>query len=137
MLTATHTKVIDDITYTTKTFPATEALVLLPSLITLVGDQLIAIMMSADSDEALEKLLANPEVISAAVTSIARNASKVDGGWLLLRDLLRHTKADKVRIGENTVEGSVHEHFNSHFTGRYMHLINVCIWVAQVSFSEP
>jgi hypothetical protein len=52
----------------------------------------------------------------------------------LLKDLLETTNADKVRIGEAEAPGSVVVHFDTHFQGRYLHLLKVAMWVGQVNF---
>ena len=129
----THTTTIDGIQYTTKTFPAAEGLQLLPRLISLLGEQVLSLFIAGRHD--IEHLAETPEVLAAMLARIADNAK--DGGLLVFRDLLRYTEADKVSIGDTQVPGSVFEHFDEHFAGRYGHLLKVCLWVARVSFSEP
>lgn len=135
-LVSEHTTVIAGKVYTTKTFPASQGLVLLPKLIQLLGENLIALFFAA-SGEALDSLLENPEVISKAILTAARNADEVEGGWNILRDLLRFTRCDKVKIGDVEVEASLFDHFDDHFTGDYGLLIQVAMWAAQVSFVRP
>lgn len=128
---------IDGISYTTRTFPASEGLVLLPRLINLIGEKAGALFFGASSAE-LASLTEDPQIVAALLAGIAKNAAEdKHGGWLIAKDLVRYTKADKIRIGDNDVPGSVYDHFDSHFAGRYDHLLNVCMWVAQASFSRP
>jgi hypothetical protein len=55
----------------------------------------------------------------------------------MAQEILRTTQADKVRISAAEVPGSVHEHFDTHFAGRYQHLLEVCVWALRVGFGAP
>lgn len=128
----TASKVIDGITYTTETLPATEGLRILPKLVDLVGENGLALLMGTTDDQK-DSLMANAEVTSSLMANVAARAAENDG-LLVLRDLMAKTRCDKIKIGDATIEGSVHENFDDHFAGRYLHLINVAIWVGRVSF---
>ena len=114
--------------------PATRGLEILPKLVDLVGEDGISLLM-ATTDEDQGALLANREVMAALVTNIASRAT--EGGLLVLKELLELTTCDKIKIGDNYIEGSVYKNFDDHFAGRYMHLINVAVWVGRVSFGRP
>ena len=129
-----QSEVIDGITYTTTTRPATRGLEILPKLVDLVGEDGITLLM-ATTDEDQNSLMANREIMAALVTGIASRAT--EGGLLVLRELLELTTCDKSKIGDNYIEGSVYKNFDDHFAGRYMHLINVAVWVGRVSFGRP
>lgn len=131
---AQHTKLIDGTTYTTRTLPATEGLRILPRLIALFGEPVLKLMFTAEGDER-GALLREPKVLAAVLHGMAENASETDG-LLAVKDLLKATTADKVRIGEAEVEESIHTHFDTHFAGRYTHLATVAMWVASVNFIE-
>lgn len=130
----TQSEVIDGITYTTRTMPATQGLMILPKLVNLVGENGLTLLMATSEDERAS-LMENKEVVAALITSIADRAS--DGGLLVLKELLELTTCNKIKIGDNEVEGSVLENFDDHFAGRYVHLITVAIWVGRVSFGQP
>ncbi len=131
--TKEHSKVINGITYTTKTLPASTGLVIVPRILALMGEKVAALMFAASDAEGL---LEDPKIRGAIFANLAKNAAETDG-LLVLRDLLETTKCDKVKIGDVEVEGSVRDHFDDHFQGRYMHLIEVALWVAQVNFLGP
>ena len=66
---------------------------------------------------------------------MAKRASESEvGGLLVVKDLLKSTTADKVRLGDAEIPGSVHEHFDIHFSANYQHLATVVMWVGQVNF---
>jgi hypothetical protein len=131
-----HTTVIDGIGYTTKTLPATEGLALLPRLIRLAGDKAMTLLMGVDSGD-VDALLSEGEVVAALLVGMAERASDDDDGWTIARQILKYTTADKVRIGEAEIPGSVAEHFDTHFAARYQHLLEVCVWAARVGFGGP
>ena len=128
-----HTHTLDGVTYTCTTFPAAEGLEILPRLLSLFGGRVVQLALQA-GEEGLEHMMSQPEVLSAIITEAAKAGADNPDGWSVLKDLLVHTTADKVRIGDNEIAGSVHAHFDSHFTGRLMHLIKVSVWVATKSF---
>jgi hypothetical protein len=130
-----HSKTIDGITYTTRTLPASKGLVILPKLTGLFGEALMGLFFATDEEDR-EELLQNPQVIAAAITTIAEKAAASDG-LLVIRDLLTSTEADLVRVGEAEVPGSVFTHFDGHFSGRYRHLVEVAFWVGSVNFAGP
>lgn len=131
----THTKTIDGLAYTTRTLPATQGLVILPKIIALCGEALAGLFIATD-DQARRELLQDPAVVGRVIGTIAERAADSDG-LLVLRDLLASTECDKIQIGEAEVPGSVAEHFDSHFAGRYQHLVSVALWVAQCNFIAP
>ena len=130
--TIEHTKNIDGILYTTRTLPASDGLRILPKLLALFREPVLKLMFTANEDQRAE-LLNDPKIQAAILHGMAENAADTDG-LLVVRDLLKATKADKVRIGETKVEDSVHTHFDGHFAGRYGHLANVVMWVASINF---
>lgn len=130
-----HIKLIDGITYTTRTLPATTGLVILPKLIALFGEPVLKIMFSTDGEER-GALLSDPKIMAAVLHAMASNAADTDG-LLVIKDLFRATSADKVKIGTTEVDDSVYTHFDTHFAGRYMHLATVSMWVASCNFAAP
>lgn len=128
-------RTIGGITYTTKTLPASQGLVILPKLLALFGEALVGLFFATE-DETRDKLLEDPKVLAAIISSIAEKAAE-DNGLLVLKDLMASTTADKVRVGEAEVPASVHAHFDHHFAGRYRHLMEVALWVGQANFFAP
>lgn len=131
----THTQEIDGLVYETKTFPATEGLVLLPRLIALLGEQVFNLVF-ATNEEQMGGLMADPTVMGAIMVRIAERAAENDG-LLVCKDLLKYTTCDKVQIGDGVFPSSVHTHFDNHFAGNYGHLLKVCAWVARATFVNP
>jgi hypothetical protein len=128
-----HSTEIDGVPYTCTTFTATEGLEILPRLINLFGERVIQLTMMS-GPEKIGGLMGNSEVLAAIIAEASRSGADAEGGWTVLKDLLIKTRSTAVRIGENEVEGSVHQHFDSHFSGRLMHLVQVAVWVATKSF---
>jgi len=135
-MTIESTTVIDEITYTTKTLSASAGLVILPKLLALCGESVLKIFFAAGDEETRAALLAEPRVVAQILHGMATNAAETDG-LLVVQDLFINTTADKVRIGETEVEGSIATHFDTHFAGRYAHLAAVAMWVAQTNFIAP
>lgn len=123
---------IDGCSYETTSFTATEALVMLPKMVNLIGFNTLKLLLETTEDQR-EMLLSSPDIIAGIVSNIAAQTS--DGGLLVLKDLMAKTICQQVKIGEATGVGNVQKHFDSHFTGRLLHMVNVCIWVASVSFT--
>lgn len=131
----THTTDIDGKPYSCKTFPASEGLVLLPKLISLLGED-VANLVFATSDDQLEGLMENRKVLSAMMVKIAEKASE-DDGLLNLKELLKYTTCEKIKVGDAEISDSVYERFDTHFAGDYLHLFKVIGWVARASFANP
>jgi hypothetical protein len=130
-----HTTVIDGKTYTCKTFPATEGLVILPKLISVLGEAVTNLVFGVDDAE-LAEAMSNPKIIGAMLVKISERVSENDG-LLVLKELLAYTSCDQVKVGDAEINQSVYDRFDSHFAGDYMHLINVVSWVARASFGNP
>jgi hypothetical protein len=131
------TATIDGINYSTKTLPASEGLKLAPKLISLFGEDVLSLFAATSDDDKAERLLERPEVLGAVLTNMAERATDSDDGWLVLKELMRYTKSDRVRIGEVEGPGSVYDHFDTHFAGRYQHLLQVAMWAAMAGFGGP
>ena len=131
-----HTQEIDGITYTCRTFPASEAVKILPRLIALFGARVVQIAMQAGPDQ-LEHYMAQPEILAAIVTEAAKAGAEDPEGWIVLKDLMANVTADKIRIGTSEVPGSASTHCDVHLPGRLMRLVKVAVWVATKSFSVP
>lgn len=131
-----HTTIISGITYTTKTLPATEGLAMLPRIIRLAGEKAMTLLMGVQSSD-VDALLSEGEVMAALLVGMAERASDDQEGWGLARQVMRYTTADKVRIGDSEIPGSVFEHFDTHFAARYQHMFEVCVWAARVGFGGP
>lgn len=131
-----QSKEIDGVTYTTKTYPAIEGLELIRRLTELVSEEVLNLVIRSEDGE-LEALLADPAVLTAIVRNTMGRLGPGELG-ALCKDLVRHCTADKVAIGEAyALNKSVHEHFDTHFAGRYQHLLDVCVWCARVGFAKP
>jgi hypothetical protein len=130
-----YTEVIGGKTYRTKTLPATEGLLLLPRILSLLGEKVANVLLvSGDENQAL--LLDNPKVIAGVLMQIAERAAE-SGGLLAIKDTLRHTECDDVKVGDAVVKANVHERFDTHFAGDYRHLLEVFWWVARRNFIDP
>jgi len=149
-----HSTVIDGITYTTKTFPATPGLDLIQRLSAMVGPDLATVIFASDDDGTggildLLKSVAEPgdeedgsamlQAMALAAAAIGKAAERAQPGEFaaFAKALLSRTTADKVTIGDAEGPGIVATHFDDHFAGRYLHLLEVCIWVARVGFVRP
>lgn len=128
----THTKVIDDVAYTTKTLTATEGLILMPKLVALFGSDLLRLMLGRSNEERAA-IMAEPSTMAILLAAIAKNAA-VNDGLLVVKELLATTTTEHVRVGDTTVPGRVIDHFDSHFDQRYQHLFEVALWVASCNF---
>jgi hypothetical protein len=133
--TKNHSTVIDGITYTTTTLPASEGLKIMPKLVALLGDSLVGLIFATDEAER-DKLLEDPKVLGLLITSIARTAAE-DNGLLVLKDLLQATTCKAIQIGDAVAEGALATYFDDHFAGRYKHLVEVAMWVGRVNFFGP
>jgi len=131
----THESVIDDKTYFCKTFPASEGLILLPKMLSLLGEEVANLIFGLE-DADLDGLLEDAKIVTQMIIRISERAAETDG-LLVLRDLMRYTECDKVKVGDAEVRASVHERFDSHFAGDYGHLIRVAVWVGRASFANP
>jgi hypothetical protein len=130
-----HTRDFSGTTYTTRTLPASKGLIIMPKLMALFGEALVGLFFATD-EKARETLLEDPKILAAVIASIAEKAAETDG-LLVIKDLLIGTRADKVKVGDVEVEGSVHDHFDEHFSGRYRHLVEVAVWVGTCNFMAP
>jgi len=133
--TPKQSKSIDGITYTTQLFPTTDGLILMAKLGDLLGETGLAVVIGAATDPS-KSLAGEASLLAPMLGNIASRAAENDG-LLVIKDLLRYTKCDKIKIGSNEVTGSAYDHFDDHFQGRYMHLMRVAVWVARASFVGP
>jgi hypothetical protein len=132
--------------------PATEALVLLPKIVTLLGRDIATLLLQTASTPApadpdapadapavsmLAKLLSDPEVTVSMFCTVCTNAVEVGNGMLLLREILRRTTCKQVRVSNGVMELSVYDAFDEHFAGELSHLLRVAIHAARASFTKP
>lgn len=83
-------------------------------------------------------LASNPAVLSAIVVELAeRMVDSPDGLEEIAPRLCKHMRCDKIRVGNAFVKGDVFKHFDSHFAGRFYHLLHVCVWVIGINFIVP
>jgi tail assembly chaperone len=150
-----HTKVIDGITYRARTLPASDAAVLLPRLINVIGKRSMAVVLGAlfpalfpaeDGEErpgvdaALAALMASPEVVAALIGEASERMAADDRHGLeaLSKLLLKGVTADKVRIGAaQATNASVLDHYDTHFAGGMMHMLVLCTWIIGINFTKP
>lgn len=128
----TERAVIDGISYTAKTFPATVGITLMARLGKLVPRGSIWSEFLAVTPEQLPKLFANPLLALDGLLLAARSNPPEDFADLL-KDLLATTTCENVN--ETGVPGDLVAAFDVHFAGRYDHLWKVVVWAARVSFT--
>lgn len=132
---AEHRTTIDGVTYTTRTFPATEGLDLIQRLVRLLGPDAMRLVLELEDHEA-GAVLGEAAVVAAMVSGAASRAEPGEFASMA-KAVLKYTHADQVTIGDAVVAGSVATHFDTHFAARYQHLMEVCIWAARASFGTP
>lgn len=131
-----ESKVIDGVTYTTRVFPAAEALELVARLARMVDSKSWSAMLEVEVEE-LGDAVHNPVLVLDGLLSAASRVEPQEFP-ALARALLRRTTADKVRIGASEVPGGdLGKAFDEHFAGRLGHLFELLVWVAQVGFAGP
>lgn len=144
-VTETHTTVLEGLTYTAHTLPATRALNLLPKLALVLGAEGLELFMrlEAQASEAgtpeersdlRRALMGSPEVVAPLFAYACANADAAGGFSAVAREILQTTTCTGIKIGSNAIEAKVCDHFDDHFKGRLMHLFHVCVWAAQASF---
>lgn len=141
-LITTHSTTIDGVNYTTSTYPAMLGLELMGRMSRCVSASHLKLLVHEDMDgslsvEQLTSLLSDPATIAQIGLHVIQRAAEL-GDMKLARDLLAFTESpDGIQIGAAKAKGSVHEHFDDHFAGRYGHMLKVCIWAARVGFGAP
>lgn len=125
--------------YETQLMAASDALRLLPRIMRVFGAPLMQLLSASDGDT--EAALAQLGKGSAVIT-LAREISEVcaadPDALLVLRDVLRYTECDQVKLAGGTlVKASVYENFDTHFAGAYGELMAVAVQAAQASFVKP
>ena len=156
---ATHTKVIDGVTYQTTTFGAIAGCELIRRLALMVSSDAIEMLIAApdqqievetedgeDGEDGESKtvtvpgwvgVLSSPAFLMRLVTGAAEGSSEGDLSELL-QLLLRKTTATPLQIGAaQGATGNVADHFDTHFAGRYMHMLEVAGWVLRLGFAVP
>ena len=131
----THHTTIDGVTYSAKTLPATQGLIVMPKLLAIFGEVLLKIVFAVDDDER-DELIRDPATIAAFLGRMALNAAETNG-LLVVKELFEGVEADKVKVGEVDVPGPVLAHFDNHFSARYGHLFQVAAWLAVLNFLGP
>lgn len=134
-----HKTTINGTAYKCKTFPASEGLVILPKIISLVGDKVTNLMFGV-GDEGIESLMEDKKVMMQIMVNIAERAEQNDG-LLVLRDLMKYTTftetfTDPATKEVNGLDRSVYDKFDEHFAADYMNLMNVAMWVGRASFAN-
>lgn len=135
-----HTTTIDELNYTTETFPATEGLELIGALGGLLDVQAGKLLMAVDDEREAATLLGEPAVIAALIGSALRAAQAAGGLAPLAKQILARTRCENMRVGEvvtTPVDGNVIANFDAHFAGRYRHLGELCLWVVRKSLGLP
>lgn len=140
-----HEQEIDGKLYRCKTFPASEGLVILPKIVSLLGDK-VANLVFAAGEEGAQKLMDDRKIMTTVMVNIAERAEENDG-LLVLRDLMRYTvyvrKHQEKPSQENPkpavveIPEKVADNFDTHFAADYMHLLRVAMWVGRASFGNP
>jgi hypothetical protein len=132
-------KAFDGILYTTEVFSATEGLDIFAKLAAVFGSSIqyfFGMAKDGNIDLGGELIATVMSEMSGAVLRAKKETG--ESPLLVLRDLLVNTRCDNLNMGDTEkVPGSVHDHFDTHFAGRYEHLIRVCIWVGSLNFIPP
>ena len=129
------TTTIDGVTYTTTMFPATRGLELFIKLARMVDESVLTLILGVDFSD-FAAVISDPSVVFGLVRSVATNSEPAEFS-AFCRELCEGMTADKVKIGEMEIPGSVAEHFDGHFAGRYFHLLEVLGWAARAGFGAP
>jgi hypothetical protein len=127
--------VVDGRDYKTTLLPATQALVLMPKIIALLGKEITTLVL-ASGEDGLQQLLSNPEILASMLHTISKNAAE-SNGLLLLHEIVRHTSCKQVQMASGLMEAPLYEAFDGHFAGDHTHLFKVCIFAARASFTKP
>jgi hypothetical protein len=140
-----HKHTIDGIEYTTRTFPATQALTLGARIARLVVVESWQALLSLDWDKFSDAFGGEGE---SEDTETMRFAMVLADGFVsaakmvepeefasLCKELLVNT--DCSNIADSGAAGPVKTHFDTHFAGRLGHLGKVVFWVAHKGFTRP
>jgi len=131
-----HTKTIDGITYKTRTYPASKGLDLMHRLARLLDQDSVGQALLSVDDSEIENVMGDLKFMLALIVSAAK--ASTPGEWsALAMSMLEQTEADKCRIGDAEVPGNVGQHFDTHFAGRYKHMLDVLVWAARLGFAGP
>ncbi len=156
-LVRTETTRINGITYTATTMTAADGIRVLTSLTHLLGEEVVAIFMTAmgmalgdkDNSDAISavvgELFSDPRVMSkmlikaAGVSADPDGIFKGDGVMTVCRQLLQGVTCDKYRLGEAQGEGGpvLGAMFDAHFQGHPMEIMQLAGWVASLNFLGP
>lgn len=156
-----YSQVIDGINYRSKLFPATDGIGLAWRIGRLLdGNEVAQALLVAKSvlwDAAMaapadgeqedseaertlplfETLFANMPLMASMVTKATHKVGPEEGA-AIMRDVMRNTTCDQIDIGTvSPISGSVFEHFDEHFAGRYYHMMKVWWWVVRLGFAGP
>lgn len=86
----------------------------------------------------LTSILSDVDNLMHLATELCERADEMPGGIdAIAKSLVKYMTSDKVRVGESEISGSILTHFDTHFAGRYIHLLKVLGWAARVSFGGP
>ena len=135
----THTETVGDISYSCKTFPASEGLVLLPKIVSLIGDK-VANLVFGVGEEGIASIMEDSAVMTTIMVRISERAEE-NNGLLVVKDLLKYTTYKEILKDPNgsthEMERSAYDEFDDHFAAKYMHLLQVAFWVGRASFGNP
>lgn len=136
---------------------AADGIRVLTSLTHLLGEEVVAIFMTAmgmalgdkDNSDAISavvgELFSDPRVMSkmlikaAGVSADPDGIFKGDGVMTVCRQLLQGVTCDKYRLGEAQGEGGpvLGPMFDAHFQGHPMEIMQLAGWVASLNFLGP
>jgi hypothetical protein len=117
---------IDGLVYTSRKFPASVGLELLPRVSALIGASLMRTAVTGEDSD---------EVGIEALLQVADRAMR-DGLIATCRDLLSRMQVNEL-AGAKGEGGEVLADFDEHFAGEYMHLAKVCIFALAHNFRGP
>ena len=136
MALPTTTFTVSGKTYVTELMPATEALIFLPKLVTLLGRHVVTMLLTTPPEE-LEKAMADGEMLAGILHQMSVNAVEIGNGLLLFHEMTRRTICKHVQMSNGPAEAPLYDAFDMHFAGKLMDLFTVIMHVARASFTEP
>lgn len=121
--------------YTTRLLPASEALVMLPKVVALLGNKIVELLFMSGEDD-LATMFARPEVQAGILHNLSERAESKNG-LLLLRDLTRHTTLRTTSPDGTEAEIPLLDIYDDHFAGELMAAFHVAINAGRASFTKP
>lgn len=120
---------IDDLMYTSTKIPAVAGIALWPNIVGLLGAGMTRMISTGEEAPGAADAW-------AAVVTVADRAARLDFVGLL-KSLLANVQCGKLKGPAGFAEGKVLTHFDTHFSGEYLHLLKVCALALAHNFRGP